>query len=572
MTLPADIQSRAEKLISAFDKDGYAVNINSDVVYSEQFLGMRAFHKTAFIGKTGLRKKTFYLEGDPHTMGYFLGKLAENDVEQMCTTFNENVIFEFINLQIEDEELKKILAGIINEIIYLLSQSIYKDIPQNYIEEMNGILDGCKSVNSKTKVTSHSLLILNVGIDALLAYIYTGILPVKKRFALELKPEHFNIPIMCNAFSQYGKEPDSGKKYHYMGRDFMFPTAGVFQNLAAMIIRKPLQGNMTISVAAPGMIGAIAGLNKTGVGVGVDMSPASNCNTERPGINSLLLTRIGIENGINLNDAAAAMIKTQRGVTWDYPLADGSTDDACILETGATTKNLNFIKTTDKWVVDTIKKAYPKFKDLLKNPSAPLIMGAMERNNKYKYPPVYQTFNEPLIDEYRKRNPEYKYVYNTADFGDEGYINKTWTDKNCPGPYYFAPMRSIIPNGVMVTNHFVIPEMRLCAMNYWTAIIAGSNLNDIQWRYDELHNKIITSLKKGFMTYNEALAIIDFLAPNRNFPDYYNPIKEGVRKPWQEVIVHGAVSIMDLKAISIESHYGYYGDEWIQLNLINYDV
>jgi hypothetical protein len=119
---------------------------------------------------------------------------------------------------------------------------------------------------------------------------------------------------------------------------------------------------------------------------------------------------------------------------------------------------------------------------------------------------------------------------------------------------------------MLVTNHQVIPEMRLCAMNDWIATIAAGNLNDLQWRYDELNNQLLAALDKGYMTYQEAKAAIDFLAPDRQYPDYYN--KDG--KPLNQVQIHGSVSLMDLKAKTIETRYGYYSDEWVKITLIKY--
>ena len=81
-----------------------------------------------------------------------------------------------------------------------------------------------------------------------------------------------------------------------------------------------------------------------------------------------------------------------------------------------------------------------------------------------------------------------------------------------------------------------------------------------------MNNELLDLIDKGYMTYDEAKNAIDFLAPYGKFPDYYN---KG-RKPLDQVQVHGSVSIIDLKQITIESHYGYYADEWIKISLSKY--
>jgi hypothetical protein len=556
-----------KKLIAAFASDNLYVDPSTDAIDYEGSIGMRAVHKTALIGTTGNKKKAYYIEGDPHTMGYLMGKLAEPEIERMCTDFNDDVVFDFIHWQIKDKEILKILGEIIEDFVNWISQEMKQDTPKQFIEELEGMLEGCQAADHATQVDLKSLWVLNVGIDAILSIVYTGIEPIKRRHPFfKLKPEHFKVPIMCNGFTVKGINPQTNQKYHFMGRDFMFPTADVYQDVAAMIIRKPTVGNPTVSVAAPGIIGTMTGINSSGVGVGVDMLPSANCNPKRAGLNSLLLTRWSIENGKNCDEAVDVMVKAQRGVSYVYILADGTTDKACIVEAGESVAQLDFLSYVEGWVVETIEKVYPQFKDLLKNPSAPIQNGLMVRWDNYTYPSIYQTFNKMLIQEYKKKEPSYQYTYNPADFAPRNYLNKTWTDKNCPGPYYFAPQRENVPSLALVTNHSIIPEMKLCAMHWWTAIVASGNIDDMQWRYDELNNELLTFLDKGYMTYHEAKKTIDYLAPYRKFPDYYNKDK----KPLDQIQIHGSTSIIDLKQHTIETHYGYFSDEWIKIALKSY--
>lgn len=160
--------------------------------------------------------------------------------------------------------------------------------------------------------------------------------------------------------------------------------------------------------------------------------------------------------------------------------------------------------------------------------------------------------------------------YNPADFGERGYINKTHTDKNLPSFFYFAPQRETKPNISIVSNHCITPEMRLTAMTKWIGTIAKGNVNDIQWRYDELNNEILSALDSGPIDEPTAIQLVDFLAPGpldgpyaRKFPDYYNSAK----KDWRTVVIHGTVSLCELKSQVMQSHYGYYGDDWAKITL-----
>jgi hypothetical protein len=540
--------------------------------------GIKAIHKTAVIGTSSFKKKAFYVEGNPYQMGYLTGLMAESDVSNMCVDFNRDVVFEFIGLGIQDESLKQILGKIVEDIsaITILVTGMPADMPYEYTEEINGLYDGCVRANKDTKVTRTALWVLNVGIDSLLSFVYSGKLPdaipFKENIEKYVKPENFRIPIMCNAYTITGtKVTNSGT---FFGRDFMFPTAGVFQYTACYMIRKPSSGIPTVNVCAPGMIGSIAGLSIKGVGVGIDMSPSGNCNPNRPGFNSLLLNRHAIQYGDTCKNAADVIVNAQRGVSWNYVLADGTTDRSCIVEAGCSTANLDFLS----YVPQDIKSAgvLPDEVFIANNLSAEVRNGTMIRWNDYKYNDKYLDFNKhlmPYMKEYAKKLvplalllQDYKYNYNPDDFLEIGYLNKTRKDTNCPLSYYFAPQRENRSDLLLVTNHYIIPEMRLCAMNEWTQFMSSGNIQDIQWRYDELNKRLINALDNGPVSYETAKRIANFLAPDGDFPDYYNP--EG--KPMNQVHVHGSISLMDLKNKTIDTIYGYFSDQWVKIRLNNY--
>ena len=134
-----------------------------------------------------------------------------------------------------------------------------------------------------------------------------------------------------------------------------------------------------------------------------------------------------------------------------------------------------------------------------------------------------------------------------------------------------------------MTNHYVIPKMRLFAMHPWTNLVASKYYDDSQWRYDELNYQLLTTLDAGSLTLEAAKEIINFLTPDPvhgKFPDYYNPPKCRCRRlfrgrcddsdDWKYVPIKGAVSLMDLKNKTIHSHFGYYGEKWVQIRLENY--
>jgi len=575
-----------KKLVEAFKNDNFDVADPEGIFQFDGKKGIVATHKTAINSNTQKKKKAYYVEGNHYQMGYLMGLMAEQEITVMTTDYVDNIFFDFVNLDIEGE-LRKIIGEFLINIVFSIAKNIEQDIPQKYKDEMQGIFDGCKEANPNTKVNKEDLFVLNVGVDALLSVVYPGKFPkldLKKltknvktqlKTKLKLKPKiklkpskHLRIPIMCNGFSIFG-EAAAGNS-HFMGRDFMFPTADVFQNVACLTIYNPDENELPIvSMTAPGMVGSITAMNTRGVACGVDMAPSGNCNPDRPGMNSLPLVRHSIVHGDTCDEAVNVMVNTQRGVSWIYVLADGTNDKSCILETGKSTDNINFLKYPPLYL--RILGMLPTKKFIQQHSTIEPQNGLMVRWNDYEYTDEYITkFNKGLWKFYKLIVRLFKnrkiQIYLDA-FDEDGYINKTMSDENCPYAYYFAPQRDRRDDVVLTTNHFIIPEMRLCAMFPWSVLVAQGNLDDIQWRYDELNNEIFAALENGdTIDFDKAKDLISFLRPDGKFKEYYNTDN----LPLSEVQVHGSISILDLKNKIIESLYGYFADEWVRITLPNY--
>jgi hypothetical protein len=580
--------ARINRLIAAFQQDGFQVSDpdpgpGKEVVIYHDKIGIRATHQTATIGTTGEKKKAFYVEGDHYEMGYLMGQLAEPEIASMCKDFTKLVALAFVGADIKKIRPLKWLAGLILEIFaYWFAGNIYPDVPARYKRELEGVFEGCqaraRADGRDTEVSWADLWVMNFGIDALLSFVYTGgSSPIatqfrqldaqptagkKPRGLWKLVPKLLSMPMMCNAFAVFGED------YHYFGRDFMFATAGIFEQTACMVVQnpEPLQppeategGLPFVRMTAPGIIGSIAGLNIHGVGVGVDMAPSGNCDPGRAGLNSLLLARNSIEYGRTCGEAVDIMANSRRGVSWNYILADGTSQKACVVEAAATTSALDPLTFPSA----ELKACLPDqaFLETHPHPATENRNGMMIRWNGYEYPQAYLDFNSKLFEASGKR-------YDPAQFSQSSASGTPWKDKKCPSFRYFQPLGETRPNLVVVTNSYIIPEMRLTAMYEWTAQLAQGNADDIQWRYDELNRRLVATLDKngGRMSYEEARKIIDFLAPDGDFPDYYN----AKRQPLSEVPIGGSVSLMDLKNKTMESHYGFHADEWVKISLPNY--
>jgi hypothetical protein len=623
MTSKQSDDNHLEFLKKAFANDGF--NVTNSVEFKGK-LGITAEHKTAKSTVTGKPKRAYYVEGNNYQMGYLLGMMAEPEVSRMTNEFSKKVVFSFIGAdKLADTLLGKLLGKAIVRVMEKATTSMEKDIPQEYKDEMEGIYQGCKAINRRTRVDTDKLRVLNAGIDCILAHIYTGKVEIEgvKVPSLLLKAPH-----MCHAYSVSGDVVENNG--HFFGRNFMFPTADVYQDTACLIIYNPNNPSDTgqtvlpiVSQTAPGMVGSPAAMNANGAAIGVDMLPGMLCNPERPGLNSLLLNRDCMDHCPTTEDVVNRMIDAPRGVSWLYPVADGQTGTACIVEAGANIGNNPFP------YFDYITPGF--FKDVL--PDEKYIMemrekyktpapknGLMARWNDYNYPGEYLDFNNKLWNSFNKtfliqlaekvkeligdfeeklekkfekkfedKFPDFKQIiesllqdllkkFNNVQYypfyveKGGGFINNMYVDRNCPGPYYFAPQREGQSNVLVVSNHAITPEMRLTSMNEWITFLSLGDCNDIQWRYDILNYQLqqaIDNADNKKIDKNTAWKIINNLTPDpeNDFYLYYN---RGMLDNWKEIQVHGSVSLCDLKAGTFKSLFGYYGDDPIEITLPNY--
>lgn len=248
----------------------------------------------------------------------------------------------------------------------------------------------------------------------------------------------------------------------------------------------------------------------------------------------------------------AVMEAAHRGVSWGYIVADGGAGKACVVEAGLSASTPNFLAYPPHDMLPHL----PDQAFFAAHPTTEFRDGLMVRWSDTRVPLEYLGFNPGLFHAMGK-------PYDPAAFAPDGYIDPTWKATNCPGAYFFAPQREGSSDVVLLSNHFLIPEMRLTAMKHWTNEVAARNWDDIQWRYDELSHRITAAIQQGAVTREQARALIDFLDPAGDFPTYYNPKGEDLH----DVQVHGSVSLLDLMERSIESHSGYAADEWVGITL-----
>ncbi len=606
MKSESSIEARAARVAAAVRADGFEAAAGpGGYVVKDGMLGMAARHSSARSSRTGAPKRAYYVEGMGRQAGWLLGVMAEPEVARMAGEFVENVPFAFFGSRLaSDKGALSLVKDVIVEIVAGASARMLPDIPAELVAEIDGLEEGCRAANPRTTVRRERLLALNLGFDALLAHIYTGTIFAERG----VHPRLLRAPIGCNAFSISG---DAASGRHFFGRDFMFPTADVFQDVAGLVIHVPDpagdgQARAFVSQGAPGMVGVLAAMNADGVAIGVDMLPSRLCDPGRPGLNSLLLIRDCIQHSISAQEAVRRIREAPRGVSWLYPVADAG-GDAFVVEAGRRLPDhepFPFFEHVPgyyrKRLPDAAYMARLRERYGIPGPENGLVV----RGRDYRLPDEYlQDWNPGLwrafdrnwleilkglasdvvgevkglfsrrlgalwrqwLDEIARLGA--RAVFDDAMFRETGFIDSTWTDRNCPGPFYFAPQRERRADVLIATNHAISPEMRLTSMNEWIAFLAGPDQDEMQWRYDEINHEIHDALARGPIDEKAAWDIVDFLRPDGRFPRFYN---HGNPSDWRTVQVHGSVTLCELTTRTFTSRFGYYGDAPVTIHLARF--
>lgn len=565
-----------EDIISAFQEDGYKV------VKQVSFAGARGLIAESLTGdnyETGEKKVSYYVEGSSYQMGYLLGLMAPVNIERMANDYIYNFIPCLINPNIDPlkrRSLWKVIWSFITYKAFQLRKKYPNDIPQQYSDEMRGMVEGAKDANVNSSVTFRKLWNLNTAIDVIASFFYTdyGLQDVKKymrKQLCEFRTSMLAMPSMCNGFVVFGEGTRNGKD-HFFGRDFMLTAANVLQYTAAMIIYNPtdrFENHEPIpfcSMAAPGFVGSLTAMNNHGIGIGVNSLPSANSSFSRPGFNSILLIRHCAQYAASAEEGVSLIRNAQRGVSWLYIIGDGKNDKAAVVEAGKKQKEIAFLS----YPPDHLKHLLPDqvFLNTHKS-STPQIEGMMVRWSDSAFSVEYLNFNKRLFNYFNK-------PYNDDQFRESGFLDGVSTETNCPDAYYFSPLRETGKNLIIATNTYLIPEMKMCMMRKALVDkikdrpagikIAKNTYDDIQWRYDVLNKMLLDSY--GDIDFDRAQEIISLLKPEGIYPEYYT--KNPKSSDGKTKSIEGTISVCDLKNKIMRSHFGYYADEWMQITLPNY--
>lgn len=467
---------------------------------------------TGYLAQNADGKRCVVLRGSPYSLGYEMGYLLPKGTQTMARTYTAKLIEEYVGVT-EGSALYNMLYGMA---LTLAEKALYEEqaIPEEYVREMQGMVDGANAAAGQEIVTFNDVLLLNEGLDTLYAMLFTGKFPKVETASTEL--------LGCNGFVVSGAAT-GGKVYH--GRDFMLATGGVYQDEALMAVYVPEKdhGYPFVTLTAPGFVGLTTGLNSQGLSMGVDVV-FGGATRSTPGIGCLFVLRDIVQHCRNLDDAIATMRSLNRGVAWIYVLADDEFSSVythgVVVEEGMRQdeNGRTFDGPEDLPLWQQI--AFQAFIQQL--PAQDYSAGVVTRTQDWAYPEAFAGLDDfPLQREDR------------ADL-------------------------------VLATNNYIHPLMVLTTHTPWIQLIQGAYWKTSQTleRYQDLNDRIIEACESGPIDFAKARSLIDFMNPNNT---------DG--KVWDRYTVDGPVEghhdLFDNQARIMECLYGYYhkDEPWVRIDL-----
>ncbi len=587
------------------------IEVNGDKGYLMKFTGKYSEGvNSKGISSGQFPKYCMVLTGSAYNMGYQTATLRPEQGYSMLTDYMKKLALQQfgmlgLNLPQEGEtadEIYNIMYDTILDIVALME----KDIPSNLRKEMKGFADGMQAAgyttdpNTGRKISYTHLLVINEAVDttyfflaavlgyakvtddnkAIIAKCRSAFLKIlakasnssstddesvtellekaKKNFALRGNQIRYG----CNEFVVSGKATATGETYH--GRDFMFSTADIYQDAAAMVVYLPDEGYPFVTVSVPAFIGQSSGLNIKGLSVGQDVCLVSFMG-KTPGVGSMFMVRDIVQRSSNISEAVELVRNTTRGVSWVYFVASDEADSRYGhgAELSAVCNQRddeigNGIDTIPGW----IQLLYTNQTSILDQLDADELTaggdidrGVMVRGEAYEYP-ADDKFASP-------------------DFSLEEY--SSYTDYYNTG-FRFTAQKETYDDALAATNHYIIPRMRMMQFQPLIDLIyaISGNLAESVWRYENMISQIgeYHGNIEFFGDSPDAPAegsagwIIDFLNTQRSYPWFYRDQNDdGTNEYPVDVWVDGHHAVMNNTQREMRALYGYMTDPWVGVKL-----
>jgi len=226
-----------------------------------------------------------HVKGSPYEMGYQNGFLLKDSIQELT----QYLIQEMIR------------RGYSYEYLVNCAQAMEPHIPQEYIQEMEGLADGA-SMN------------------------YTDVLLAQTIGDIQFYGTGW---IGCSGFVVFGNATRDGHLYHGRSFDSSF-SLPPDEPVGLITVYAPENGNAFVNVGYFGLIGVYSGMNKKGITVTDKVSSSSDKTLD--GMPNPLRVRKVLQYSNNLTEAIDIICQSDRTTGYNILLGDGKNLNACAIE------------------------------------------------------------------------------------------------------------------------------------------------------------------------------------------------------------------------------------------------
>lgn len=212
--------------ISSFDSIRPVVSVDSDTL---------CMAGSNYRIKNASGQWEMFLKGDPYQRGLIYGAL-----NQSLLSFQDSVFFETLKAFVPTERRQQF----IRKFLRLYNRNMYKHIPQEYLVEIYGLSHYTSSVYDKWATPYLRALYLHGAHD--IGHALNDMMLVG-----------------CSSMAVWGDKTEDGSLL--IGRNFDFYAGDGFALNKLISFIKPESGYAYMSVAWPGMIGVVSGMNEKGL-------------------------------------------------------------------------------------------------------------------------------------------------------------------------------------------------------------------------------------------------------------------------------------------------------------------
>jgi hypothetical protein len=241
-----------------------------------------------------------YLEGDPFTLGYSNAMLTQELFEEQEAA---------LLLAVKQYVPSRIGLWLLRKLVLVRNRDLPAYVSLPLQTEIYGLARGSRDLHPE------------------LGDLYTRLL--NYHAAHDISHAFQGHPLVgCTSFAAWGPATRDG--HLLVGRNFDFDAGRCFDENKIVIRVQPDTGHGFLSVAWPGMIGVVTGLNDARIAVAVN---AAQSEDTRPiGTPVSLVLREVMQHASTLREAVAIIERSQVFVSDSYLVADGKVSQAVVVE------------------------------------------------------------------------------------------------------------------------------------------------------------------------------------------------------------------------------------------------